>query len=194
MPGQKLWQCPNTPMTRSNETSMVQVLSAWRPSSKTPTWRMKIEYCGIVLSAARESGQPGSSPLLAARGSVPSCFAREHVIPGLGMVQWNATQVTCSWHESITDRFRTWQRDYVFQLFEDKVGPILRSHFPVGLSAEAGDADSEDSWQLVWVRVWSVTTMLWWLRNVGWTRPLKSLECYNHALDGCGTWPLFALC
>ena len=67
----------------------------------------------------------------------------------LGIVQWNATQVTCSWHESITDRFRPWQRDYVFQLFEDEVAPLLRSHFPVDLSADAGGLDSDDSWQLV---------------------------------------------
>ena len=53
--------------------------------------------------------------------------------------------VTCSWHESIADRLRTWQRDYVFQLFEDEVAPLLRSHFPL----DAGDVDSDDSWQLV---------------------------------------------
>ena len=65
----------------------------------------------------------------------------------LGMVQWNATQVTCSWHESIADRLRAWQRDYVFQLFEDEVAPLLRANFPLDLSA--GDVDSDDSWQLV---------------------------------------------
>ena len=73
MPGQKLWQCPNTPMTRSNETTMVQVLSA------LPRW--------VLLGSSYR--QPGES--------VPSCFAREHVIPGHGSMECHTGDLLLAW-------------------------------------------------------------------------------------------------